>query len=142
MDSDQILIKINAVGANVDTYVAKALVEMELPTCFGHAYPDVINLEHEFNVKDISVWREEHNPKEDMLIQDIIGSNNLGIYQDRFLTRAGLQIIEDYKRDAASAYAAKMAACAKCKVFDRCNELTKNYAQAVSTRIINKLRDI
>ena len=141
MDPDKISIKIDKVGKSVNTYIASALAEMELPTCFGHAYPDVINLEQEFGINDISVLREEHSP-EDILIQNIMGSNNLGIYQDRFITKAGLKIIDDYKKDAASAYAAKMAACAECKVFDRCNELTKNYAQAVSMRIINKLKEI
>lgn len=141
MNSDKISIKINKVGANINSYISSTLISMDMPECFGHAYPDVISLEQEFNVNDITVFPEERS-ETDTLVAPIISNNSTGLYQDRYLTQAGIRIIEDYKRDTANAYAAKLVACSKCDKFVRCNELTKNYAQAVSMRVMNKLSNI
>lgn len=137
MGADTVLIDLNKVGSNMDLLIGEALVKNKLPSCYGHAYPPIIELEHEFSIKDISM----HSGEADYGVPlfSATSPNELGIIQDRVFTTDGISIIEKYKEKVAGFCADRLAQCATCDFFDRCNELTKNHVQSMQMNVINRL---
>ena len=134
------LININKVGQPLDQCIAEALKTLELPECFGHAYPDVIMINQEFSEKEFTSHKSEAD-KDDIPLMSVVSNSDIGVYQDRFINKKGVEAIEDFKKDSAMLYATRLSRCAECKHFDRCNEITKNYLKAVEARVLFKIND-
>ena len=138
---DNVSINIDKVGESLDSYIAKALVAHKLPKCFGHAYPDVIAKDQEFSLEDISAHRQE-SPGDAISLMLLLSKKELRSLQDRVVTIEGIRKIEELKKKLADNFANSLVECAECKLFDRCSEITKNHAQAVSMNLLNKLKNI
>ena len=137
---ETVLININKVGLPIDQYVSEALKSNDLPECFGHAYPDVIRINQEFDVKEFTSHKNEM-AKGDLPLISVLANTEMGVYQDRVINQKGIKAVEDFKKDSSAMYATKLSLCAECKHFDRCNEITKNYLKAIEARVLFKIND-
>ena len=138
---ENVLININKIGVSIDDVISFKLLESKLPKCFGKCYPDVVSLDQQFDLNEISEHKQEGIGSNINMIE-VMSVASINTYQDRVITEKGIIQIEDRKSRIAGEYVSQLVACSECKHFDRCSELTKNYAQAVNINLLLKLKNI
>lgn len=135
-NSNVVYINIDKIGESVNTIVSNILVAKSYPPCLGKAFPFLIEKDIPISIKNHTDHSSESS-SDSIPLNSVLSNPALEAVQDRVLSKEGIKVITEIKKSVATKHTDQLINCLQCEYFERCDALTKNYAQAVSLRLFS-----